>query len=122
MNALSRNTVGPITKSAISKKVAPSILISDKRRTPRSTPDMADKAAAATTATIITVCTSLLVSMPNTWLKPALACNTPIPRLVAMPKSVHTTPKISTLWPSQPSVRRLPNTGTKAERRASGRF
>ncbi len=55
VKALSRNSVGPITKSAIRINVAPSILISDKRRTPRSTPYIADIAAAAVTATIMAV-------------------------------------------------------------------
>ena len=114
--------MGPENSRAMTSRMAVSMLNSDSRRTPLSTPDMAEAAAVTVTMMMMTAWVNFVVSMPKTWARPALACSTPMPRLVARPSSVQTTPKMSTLWPSQPSARFWPNTGTSAERSASGRL
>ena len=82
--------------------MASTMLSSDKRLTPLSSPATTDSVAMPVIAAMSMSWTLLLVGMPNKWLKPALTCSTPRPSDVATPNIVPKTANMSMAWPTGP--------------------
>jgi hypothetical protein len=75
-----------------------------------STPVVAETAAIVTARTASPIWAPVPTGTPKAWFSPTLRKTTPMPRLVATPKTVPSTAAVSTTWPSGPSTR-LPKIG-----------
>lgn len=87
---------------------------------PLSTPVSAEIVATPTASTTRRAWAVSPWSTPSMMSRPTLSMTTPMPRLVATPKMVPTTVATSTASPAAPLMR-LPSSGCRAERTASGR-
>ncbi|MCY1534177.1 hypothetical protein D9M68_695390 [compost metagenome] len=83
----------------------------DRRRMPFSMPDTAARVATALITRITASSAPWLWGRPNRYSRPEDTCSEPIPRLVTRPSRVTKMPKQSTALPTEPFIRRSPNSG-----------
>ena len=84
----SRKAVGPTARNTNSSNTLSQMFSSLRKRTPRPTPDTADRVPRTVTAVTRINWLILLTSIPNRKLKPAFTAEIPNPSEVASPKTV----------------------------------
>jgi len=88
-----------------SSRIASTMLISDRRLTPFSTPSTTDAVAIAVITMISTIFAVVDVLHSKRKWKPAAACSAPMPSDVASPKNVARTARTSMICPGHPQTR-----------------
>ncbi len=88
-----------------SSAAASTMLISDSRLTPASSPATTETSAMAVMHPISTTLAVSVASIPNRKSIPPIACSAPKPSEVASPNSVAKTAIVSITWPGQPQTR-----------------
>lgn len=93
---------------------------SESRRIPFSTPETVEMVTTTAASTISAAWTPRVASMSNSRLSPKETKTAPMPRVVAIPKTVPTTAAVCTVSPAAPWAR-LPMIGYSALLTDSGR-
>ena len=111
--------VGPMNKMKIRKSSAKRMLTTLKKRTPLSNPNTTEVVAANVMQMMSVICVFVVFSIPNRYSKPEPICCTPIPKVVARPKSVAITASTSIRCPQKP-LTLFPISGRNKELIVSG--
>ena len=113
---LSRNSVGPATNTKRTMPRVSTMLVFERYRMPRDTPETAETTNATVSTAMIPISRALVTSpAPVTIWMPWPIWIAARPRVAAVPNTVATIANMSTIRPARPPVWRAPNRDRNTE-------